>query len=234
MDDDFGNERDPMSTQIGSAGGAVRSLLVLSPVLGLALLPLLVGNPVAAQTSGPTTPDRSPLEVIRERNRAVQEAVPAEDDSLDEATREELKDVLNGFIDFRELSRRSLGRHWEERTEAERREFVDVFRRLIRSSSVKKLGIYRADRVTYREPEISGNEAVVRTLAHKDDKEVEIVYHLHLSGGEWEAYDIVIDGASTVRTYRDSFNREISKTSYEAMYERLAEKAGEEQAGKTG
>ena len=52
---------------------------------------------------------------------------------------------------------------------------------------------------------------------------------MHLVDGEWRAYDIVVDGSSTVRTYRDSFDRQIQKTSYEEMYRKLVEKLEEEE-----
>lgn len=179
------------------------------------------GIPLAAQ--------ESPVEVVRARNEKVRSILEAEGDSVSAETREELKDVINGLIDFRELSRRALGRYWDDRTEEEKAEFVDVFRQLVRNSSVRKLGVHRADSVVYREPEITDGEAVLTTIGYKDRRTVEIVYHMHRSGGEWEAYDVVIDGSSTLRTYRDSFYQEIQATSYDAMFARLKEKLEEEQ-----
>jgi len=179
------------------------------------------GIPLAAQ--------ESPAEVVRARNEKVRSILEAEGDSVSAETREELKDVINGLIDFRELSRRALGRYWDDRTEEEKAEFVDVFRQLVRNSSVRKLGVHRADSVVYREPEITDGEAVLTTIGYKDRRTVEIVYHMHRSGGEWEAYDVVIDGSSTLRTYRDSFYQEIQATSYDAMFARLKEKLEEEQ-----
>mgnify|MGYP006278812119 FL=1 len=179
------------------------------------------GIPLAAQ--------ESPVEVVRARNERVRSILEAEGDSVSAEIREELKDVINGLIDFRELSRRALGRYWDDRTEEEKAEFVDVFRHLVRNSSVRKLGVHRADSVVYREPEITDGEAVLTTIGYKDRRTVEIVYHMHRSGGEWEAYDVVIDGSSTLRTYRDSFYQEIQATSYDAMFARLKEKLEEEQ-----
>jgi phospholipid transport system substrate-binding protein len=117
-----------------------------------------------------------------------------------------------------------LNRHWDARTEQEKEDFVDVFRQLIRNSSVKKLGVYRADSVTYRPPEASSEDVTVVTVAYKDGKSAEIVYHMHQLDGEWKAHDVVVDGSSTVRTYRDSFNKEISRGSYEAMYAKLLDR----------
>ena len=151
-------------------------------------------------------------------------------DSISDEELSELKDVINDLIDFEELSSRALARYWADRTDQEKSEFVEVFRELVRNSSVRKLDSHRADSLVYRQPEISGGEAAVTTVAHKDNKSVEIVYHMLLKEGEWRAFDVVIDGSSTLRTYRDSFYREISATSYTAMYARLREKLEQERA----
>jgi phospholipid transport system substrate-binding protein len=170
----------------------------------------------------------SPVDVVRSRNQTVEQIVRAAGDDVDDATMEQLKDLINSLIDFRELSRRALGRHWNERTEQEKDDFVSVFQQLIRNSSVRKLSIYKADRIEYLEPEIEGTNATVTTIAHKDRREVEVVYKMHLVDDHWRAYDIVIDGASTSRTYRDSFYRQISRSSYGEMYSRLVNRLAEE------
>ncbi len=195
---------------------ALALALVICPVRGVAAGP--------GQAAG----ERSPVEVIRARNRAVKEILSAAGDSVGPETREKLKDVINGFIDFREFARRALGKYWDERTEKEKADFVSVFRQLIRNSSVKKLEIYKADSVTYRGAETKDGTAKVVTFAYKGRKKIEIDYLMHKVGDQWKAYDIVVDGASTVRTYRDSFYREIARTSYDRMYARLVHKLEEE------
>ncbi len=171
---------------------------------------------------------QSPLAVIKIRNEAVTRILKAAGDSVSRETRERLKDVINGLIDFNELSRRALGKYWEERTDKEKADFVNVFRQLIRNSSVRKLNIYKADRIEYEPARIRGERAKVITHAYKGTKEVEIVYNMHKVNGKWKVYDMVIDGASTARTYRDSFYKQIAKTSYKEMYAKLVKKLGDE------
>ncbi|MFQ5890540.1 MAG: phospholipid-binding protein MlaC [Gemmatimonadota bacterium] len=203
-----------------------------NPFRGWAMGLLLCSTsiPSGSSAAGP----QSPVEVIRARNSAVEKILESSGDELSADAKEKLKDIINGLMDFRELSRRALAKHWEERTEEERTEFVDVFRQLIRNSSVKKLSIYRADSVTYAEPTIRGDKADVTTIAYKGRKTVEIVYRMHKVGGAWKAYDMVIDGASTARTYRDSFYKEIAKSSYREMYEKLVRKLKEEEGQPSG
>lgn len=190
-------------------------------ILAAAALAAVVWVPrtVAAQAA--------PEEVVRQRNEAAQRAIEAAGDPVSDETREELKDVINGLLDFQELSRRALRRHWDERTPEEQARFVDVFRQLIRNSSVQKLEAYTWDSVTYRPAETEGDRSRVVTIAHKGRKDVEIVYLLHRVDGEWKAYDVIIDDSSTLRTYQDSFQREIKATSYDAMYQRMVDRLAE-------
>lgn len=199
------------------------SLLAAAGLAAAAVFSAIAGLPTAASAQA------SPTDAIRAQNQAVQRILRAH--PTDEVTgpdRERLKDALNGLMDFTELSRRALGRHWDARTEAERADFVSTFRELVRSSSVRKLGVHRADSITYRPAQITGNQAVVTTVAWKDRRSAEIVYHMHQVGGEWRAWDVVVDGSSTMRTYRDSFNREINATSFPAMLGRLKERLAQE------
>ena len=165
----------------------------------------------------------SPVDIIKNRNRTVEEIIGNKDE-INGETKEKLKDVINSFMDFNEFSRLALGKYWKERTEQEKKDFVNVFQKLIRNSSVKKLEIYQADRMVYEEPEINGSKAKVTTIAYKKRKEFEITYKMHRVDNEWKTYDMEIDGVSTARNYRDSFYKQIAKTSYKAMYNKLAKR----------
>ena len=171
--------------------------------------------------------EESPVQIIKARNQNVEDILNAAGENIDDATRDQLKHVINSFIDFRELSRIALGKYWNDRTDKEKDEFVSVFEQLIRNSSVKKLEVYKADRIEYHEPEIRSEKAFVKTVAYKKKKQVEVLYKMHKVKGEWKVYDLEIDGLSTARNYRDSFYKQISTTSYEEMYEKLVSKLNE-------
>jgi len=175
------------------------------------------------QVIGIAAVEESPVEIIKNRNKTVEKIIGNKDEVKGE-TKERLKDIINSFMDFNELSRLALGKYWKERTKGEKRDFANVFQQLIRNSSVKKLEIYQADRVVYEEPEINGSKAKVTTIAYKKRKQFEITYKMHKVDNEWKTYDMEIDGVSTARSYRDSFYKQIAKTSYKEMYDKLVKK----------
>jgi len=170
---------------------------------------------------------QSPVEILKARNQTVENMLQGGNDNVSPETKEKLKQVINEIMDFNELSRLSLGKYWEQRTEQEKKDFVNVFSQLIKNSSVKKLEIYKADRMVYQDPEIAGAKAKVTTIAYKDRKHVEIVYKMHKVGDTWLVYDMEIDGVSTAINYRDSFYKQIAKGSYKEMYDKLVKKLNE-------
>lgn len=178
--------------------------------------------------TGTPESEESLVEIIKNRNKMVEEII-GNHEQVQGETKERLKDVINSFMDFNELSRLALGKYWQERTEQEKRDFASVFQQLIRNSSVKKLEIYQADKIVYEEPEIKDGKAKVTTIAYKNRKDVEIVYKMHKVNDEWKTYDMEIDGVSTARNYRDSFYKQIAKTSYKEMYDKLAKKLENQQ-----
>ncbi|MFQ5601943.1 MAG: phospholipid-binding protein MlaC [bacterium] len=188
---------------------------------------LLLGALTLFSNANFARPDVSPVEIVKARNQAIENILDEADDNITTEIREKLKEVINGVMDFRELSRLSLGKYWKQRTPKEQDDFVKTFSQLIKNSSVKKLEIYKADKMVYEEAEINGSKAKVTTIAFKKRKEVEIVYKMHKVDGQWLVYDIEIDGVSTARNYRESFYKQIAKNSYEEMYNKLVKKLEE-------
>ena len=143
----------------------------------------------------------------------------------------EIKELVNGFLDYRELSRRSLGQHWDARTRREQEEFVSVLRELIERNYVKQLRSNLDYEVAYRKEEVTGDEATVSTVVKVERNhraaETEIIYKLRQVGGAWLVFDIVTDEVSLIQNYRTQFNRIISKESYPALLKKMRRKLGE-------
>jgi phospholipid transport system substrate-binding protein len=59
---------------------------------------------------------------------------------------------------------------------------------------------------------------------------VEVVYQLLRQAGNWQVYDVVIEGVSLVNNYRTQFNNIISQESYEGLVKKLKLKLEQERA----
>ena len=167
----------------------------------------------------------SPTEVIKVAVEQVAQVV--EDADLGrpvaaERRRLEIRRIAENLFDFQEMARRSLARHWTDRTAEERQEFVRLFADLLERVYFGKLENYSAERILYFGETVDGDYATVRSKVVIGKKgELPIEYRLHLVGSRWVVYDVLIDGMSFVGTYRAQFNRVIQTSSYDDLVQKL-------------
>ncbi|MDP2688600.1 MAG: ABC transporter substrate-binding protein, partial [Deltaproteobacteria bacterium] len=169
-----------------------------------------------------------PMDIVKENVNTVLEVLrdPAlQGPENKEKKREKARKIVNDRFDFEEISRRSLGRHWTERSEEEKKEFVEIFSEFLERSYMNRIEGHTADEVLFLSEEIRGGKAEVRTKAVTEKgTEVPINYRLFKKNGRWMVYDVVIEGVSLVSSYRTQFNEIIRGSSYEGLVKSLREK----------
>lgn len=179
-----------------------------------ALLVCLTAQGAAAAT---------PLEVVKTSNEAVL-AIFRKNPVVDAAVEKELFKVIDGVTDYAALSGAAVDPFCAKLTAAQCATFKDTFTRLLRISSIRKLGRYRADRFEYGGEELTGEEALVRTFAiYKDDK-FQLDYHMARRGGDWVIVNYVVDGIDTIRNYRKQFTQMLAKETFDLVIARLERK----------
>jgi phospholipid transport system substrate-binding protein len=180
-------------------------LLALVAILGLFALPASAQSAEIEQ-------------MLRARDAEIKAIL--DDGAATPAQRDELRAVVNDVIDFRAMAQRALGPYWADLTPAQRTAFVDAFGGVVRAQSLADLDLYRA-RVTYGDVDVNGTTATAHTTARSGDVDAAVVYDLAKRGDAWYVTDIVVDGASTVGAYENSFQRVLKRQGVEAGYERL-------------
>ena len=175
-----------------------------------------------------TTLMASPTEVVQV---AVEQVVRvAEDTDLAwptaaEQRRIEIRRIAENLFDFPEMARRSLARHWTDRTSQQRQEFIRLFTAILERSYFGRLENYSGERIVYTGETVDGDFATVRSKIVVGRKgEVPVEYRLHLVGSRWAVYDVLIEGVSFVSTYRSQFNRIIQTSSYDGLIEKMRAK----------
>ena len=136
--------------------------------------------------------------------------------------------IADDIFDFSEIARRSLGRHWQGRTEPEREEFVALFGDLLERSYVSKIEVYGGEKIVYATERMDGDHAAVGTkMVTKNGTEVPIEYRLLRRGDRWLVYDVSIEGVSLVSNYRTQFNKIVQTSSYGELVKRMKAKQGD-------
>ena len=141
-----------------------------------------------------------------------------------------VRKVAEDIFDFGETAKRALGRHWADRTPAERDEFVKLFGDLLERSYISKIELYGGEKIQYVTDKIDGEQAsVMSKLVTKTNTEVPIEYRMLRKGERWLVYDVIIEGVSLVSNYRTQFNKIIQTSSFAELVKKM--KSRQEEMG---
>ena len=138
-----------------------------------------------------------------------------------------LKAAIGTIFDYAEMARRSLGRHWNDRTPAEQKEFVQLFATLLENSYAGVIESYNNEKIVYLNEKVKGDYAEVNSKVTAKRDEFSIDYRLMNKGGKWVIYDVVNEGVSLIDNYRNQFNKIIQKDGYGELIRKLKSKSEE-------
>lgn len=137
--------------------------------------------------------------------------------------------ALNERFDWKEMARRSLALHWSRRTDEEKKDFIDLYKKLLERTYLGKVENYSGEKVIYVGETIDGEYGSVRVkIITTKDQEILVEYRLRNGQTDWKVYDISIAGVSLINNYRAQFNSIITKSSYQELVKRLTEKVSQE------
>jgi len=127
--------------------------------------------------------------------------------SAREIKKEKLRAIYKVMFDEVELSKRTLGLHWNKLNAAQRREFIELYQQILEQAYIDKILSYTNEKIVFgKENKTSTNLAEVQSKIVTSSKEIPIDYRVILSGGAWKVYDVVIENVSLIQNYRSQFN----------------------------
>ena len=103
-----------------------------------------------------------------------------------EDRRQRLEKAVAARFDYSEMSRRSLGAQWNQLSDKEKQEFVDLFRTLLTNTYADKVETYSGEGVQYLNERTEKEYAEVRTKVLSGKTEIPMDYRL-LNWRNWLA-----------------------------------------------
>jgi phospholipid transport system substrate-binding protein len=125
-----------------------------------------------------------------------------------------------------------LGRHWTNATAEQRRRFVEGFYHSLLRNYSSALADFKSNqlKVLPFTGDAAAVSATVRSQVRRSNGEnVAVNYTLRRVNGEWKAWDVVIEGISYVKSFRDDYGSAVDRDGLDALILRLEAQA----AGKT-
>jgi phospholipid transport system substrate-binding protein len=190
-------------------------------IMGVSVL--LLSHNTCAVADSPTDTIRSTVE----RARAVLDDPAYQGEDHRQQRLEKVKAVVLPQFDSQEIARRTLGPYWKDRTDEQRREFIQLFTALVEKAYSSSLDRYSTGVQFFFDQERIDNdfaEVDTRIFDPTLNKAFSVNYRLRQVNGQWLVYDVVVENVSLVNNYRNQFNRILSKSSYEGLVQKLQTK----------
>jgi len=134
--------------------------------------------------------------------------------------------VLPHF-DFTRMTRLAVGKNWQQANDAQKESLTKEFRTMLVRTYSTSLSAYRNQTIEVKPLKMAAGdkEVTVRTqVVQQGGPPIPIDYAMEKADSGWKVYDVVIDGASLVTTYRGSFNDQIQKGGIDGLVKTLAER----------
>lgn len=156
------------------------------------------------------TPAEDAREVLKERiDRVI--ALLMEPAFTNPAQRDnqinKVDDVILEIFDFQEFSSRTIGKKWFTFSEQQKKDFIDAFASLLRSTYIEKMDKYDGENVNYTGSRTSkdGSKVEIQTTIDSRGKQIPVSYQM-FKKADWIVYDVRIEGMSLVENYRSQFD----------------------------
>ena len=141
-----------------------------------------------------------------------------------------IRQAVDERFDWEEMAKRTLARHWRKRTVKEKKEFINLFAKLLERTYMDKVEGYSGEKVVYVGDRVEGKYAVGKVkILTPQDTEIPVLYRMKKKGDKWLVYDISIEGVSLINNYRTQFNSILVRSSFKELIERLKAKVNKAQ-----
>ncbi len=143
------------------------------------------------------------------------------------AKADKIRDASGKLFDFIELSKRTLGANWNKLDAGQRRDFVQLYTKLLEDAYVDKITAYTDEKVDFtKEVPLGANTVEVQSEVKTKTAKIPIYYRVIRKDDGWKVYDVVIEGVSLITNYRTQFREILASKPPESLLETLRTKVG--------
>ena len=135
-----------------------------------------------------------------------------------------VNEILLPHFDTDYAAQLVLAQHWRTATPEQRKRFVDALYNALLKTYGGALSDFTADRLKILpfRGDPAATQATVRTVVTRaNGQEIPVDYRLRKTANGWKAFDVIIEGISYVRNYRNDLGSEVSQKGLDAVIARL-------------
>ena len=135
--------------------------------------------------------------------------------------------VFLPHVDVNFAAQQVLGKHWRTATAEQKKRFVDTFYRSMLTTYGDALLDFTGDRMKVLpfQGDAAAERATVRTeIKRSNGATVAVSYSLRRTNGVWKVWDVVVEGLSYVKSFREDYEVKIDRDGLEALLKQLETK----------
>jgi phospholipid transport system substrate-binding protein len=132
--------------------------------------------------------------------------------------------VLLPYFDTNYAAQLVLGQYWRTASDAQRKRFVAAFYHSMLRTYSSALASFTGDRLKVLpfNGDATAKSATVRTQVRKSDGAmIGVNYNLRRTEQGWRVWDVVIEGISYVKSFRDDYGAEVQRRGLDSLINRL-------------
>lgn len=172
----------------------------------------------------------TPCNVIKTSGTVLSQAV--NNNYSNKQTMTMIQNSILPQFDFTLMTRLAMGANWKQATADQQTQVTNLFKQMLVNSYASALSKFKGADVAITNSNIVGdkqNKAVVNstiTMQNADNKSqpINVEYDLAKIDNNWKIYDVKIENASIVTTYRNQFNDIIQKNGIDGLIGQLQTK----------
>lgn len=137
--------------------------------------------------------------------------------------------VLLPYLDTDYAAQLVLGQYWRTGSDEQRKRFIAAFYHAMLRNYSAALASFTADRLKVLPftGDVAARSATVRTQVRKSDGAmIGVNYNLRRTVQGWKVWDVVIEGISYVKSFRDDYGAEVQRRGLDALISRLEAQVG--------
>jgi len=145
-----------------------------------------------------------------------------------EARRQAIASLLDKAVDLPRIARLCLGRHWRTADDAQRAEYVELFRANVLAVLSRRMSYYTgAEKFVITATRPAGDDAMVASeiVYATNDPPLRIEWRVRVEHGTATIIDVLPEGVSLVLTYRSEFDEVIARSGMGGLLDELRNRA---------
>jgi phospholipid transport system substrate-binding protein len=158
-------------------------------------------------------------------------AIVKQDKEIQAGNKKKILDLVDAKVlpnfNFEHMTRLAVGKGWRTATPEQKKVLIAEFRNLLVRTYTNAFTRFRDQTIEVKPVKIpaGADEVTVKTLILKAGTQPDAVdYEMEKTADGWKVFDLSVDGASLVTTYRGTFSEQVQQSGIEGLIKMLLDK----------